>query len=325
MKYTRLGRSGLEVSRFALGCMSFGDPSKGAHSWTIPIDEARAVVRTALDAGVTVFDTANLYSNGSSEEIMGTLLHEAGVRDDIVLATKVWARMGPGPKGGGLSRGAIMRQLDASLRRLRTDYIDLYQIHRFDPDVPVEETMESLNNVVRLGKVRYIGASSMFAWQFAKMQHAADFNRWTPFVSMQDQYNLLMREEEREMHPLCSDRGVGVMVWSPLARGRLAIAWGDTTSRIETDAYGATLYTQDQHSNRAIIDAVGRIAAQRGASRAQIALAWVLSRSVVSTAILGPTQVEQLAGSLVALDLQLTDEDIASLEGPYTARHMPAF
>jgi 1-deoxyxylulose-5-phosphate synthase len=218
-----------------------------------------------------------------------------------------------------------MRQLDASLRRLRTDYIDLYQIHRFDPDVPVEETMEALNNVVRLGKVRYIGASSMFAWQFAKMQHAADLNRWTPFVSMQDQYNLLMREEEREMHPLCSDRGVGVMVWSPLARGRLAIAWGDTTSRIETDAYGATLYTQDQHSNRAIIDAVGRIAAQRGASRAQIALAWVLSRSVVSTAILGPTQVEQLAGSLAALDLQLTDEDTGSLEGPYTARHMPAF
>ena len=216
--------------------MSFGDPSKGAHYWTIPIDDARPVVRAALDAGITVFDTANLYSNGSSEEIIGALLHEAGVRDDIVLATKVWARMGPGPNGGGLFRAAIMRQIDASLRRLKTDYVDLYQIHRFDPHVPVEETMEALNDLVRQGKVRYIGASSMFAWQFAKMQHAADLNRWTPFVSTQDQYNLLMREEEREMHPLCGDRGVGVMGWSPLARGRLAIAWGDTTSRIETDA-----------------------------------------------------------------------------------------
>jgi 1-deoxyxylulose-5-phosphate synthase len=325
MKYTRLGRSGLEVSRFTLGCMSFGDPSRGAHPWTIPIDEARAVVHAALDAGVTVFDTANLYSNGSSEEIMGALLREAGVRDDIVLATKVWARMAPGPKGGGLSRGAILQQADASLRRLKTDYIDLYQIHRFDRDVPVEETMEALYDLVRIGKVRYIGASSMFAWQFAKMQHAAELNGWTPFVSMQDQYNLLMREEEREMHPLCRDSGVGVMAWSPLARGRLAIAWGDTTSRIETDAYGATLYTQDRHSNRAIIDAVGRIAAQRGASRAQIALAWALSKEAVSTAILGPTQVGQLSDSLAALDLPLSDEEIASLEEPYTPRLIPPF
>ncbi|MFB9950715.1 aldo/keto reductase [Rhizobium puerariae] len=325
MKYARLGRSGLVVSRFTLGCMSFGDPAKGAHAWTVSIDEARKVVHAALDAGVTVFDTANLYSDGSSEEIIGTLLQEAGVRDEIVLATKVWARMAPGPKGGGLSRAAILRQVDESLRRLRTDYIDLYQIHRFDPDVPVEETMEALHDLIRAGKVRYIGASSMFAWQFAKLQHAADLNGLTPFVSMQDQYNLLMREEEREMHPYCADRGVGIMAWSPLARGRLAIAWGETTGRIETDVYGATLYTQDQNSNRAIIDAVGRIASERGVSRAQIALAWVLGKSPVNTAILGPTQVDQLSDCLAAVDLELTAEEVASIEQPYTARDIPVF
>jgi aryl-alcohol dehydrogenase-like predicted oxidoreductase len=306
MKYTRLGRSGLEVSRFTLGCMSFGDPNAGAHSWTVQIDEARRVVRAALDAGITVFDTANLYSNGSSEEIIGALIAEAGVRDDVILATKVWARMRPGPKGGGLSRAAIIRQAEESLRRLKTDYIDLYQIHRFDPEAPVDETMEALNDLVRSGKVRYIGASSMFAWQFAKLQHTADLNKWTPFVSMQDQYNLLMREEEREMHPLCADRG-------------------DTTQRIQTDAYGATLYTQDQNSNRAIIDAVGRVAAACGASRAQVALAWALSKSVVNTVILGPTEAGQLIDSLPALDLVLTPEELASIERPYTPRDIPVF
>ncbi|GAA1007743.1 oxidoreductase [Acrocarpospora pleiomorpha] len=325
MEYRRLGRSGLQVSRITLGCMGFGKAEAGTHPWTIGIDEARPIVRAALDAGITVFDTANMYSHGTSEEMLGTLLKEAGVRDEVIVATKVFVPMGPGAKGGGLSRGAIFAQVDASLRRLGTDYIDLYQVHRFDSAVPVEETMEALNDVVRSGKVRYLGASSMFAWQFATAQFAAALHGWTRFISMQDQYNLLMREEEREMHPFCVDQGVGVLAWSPLARGRLAGAWGERTKRMETDLYGGGLYTYDERSNRDIVETVGRIAADRGVTRAQVALAWTLHKPAIASPIIGPTTVDHLTDALGALDLALTNDEIKALEAPYTPRYPTGF
>ncbi|WP_308805533.1 aldo/keto reductase [Acrocarpospora pleiomorpha] len=305
--------------------MGFGKAEAGTHPWTIGIDEARPIVRAALDAGITVFDTANMYSHGTSEEMLGTLLKEAGVRDEVIVATKVFVPMGPGAKGGGLSRGAIFAQVDASLRRLGTDYIDLYQVHRFDSAVPVEETMEALNDVVRSGKVRYLGASSMFAWQFATAQFAAALHGWTRFISMQDQYNLLMREEEREMHPFCVDQGVGVLAWSPLARGRLAGAWGERTKRMETDLYGGGLYTYDERSNRDIVETVGRIAADRGVTRAQVALAWTLHKPAIASPIIGPTTVDHLTDALGALDLALTNDEIKALEAPYTPRYPTGF
>src|SRR6476469_2918186 len=240
MRYRRLGRPGLEVSTVVLGCMSFGDPNRGSHTWTLDLEASRPLIRAALEAGVNTFDTANVYSLGSSEEITGTVLGELARREEIIIATKVNGRVGPGPNGEGLSRGAIMTQIDASLRRLGTDYVDLYQIHRFDPNVPIEETMEALDDVVRAGKARYLGASSMYAWQFAQMQHAADLNGWTRFVSMQDQYSLVMREEEREMLPYCVDQGVGTLPWSPLARGRLTRDWDETTSRSANDEFGSS-------------------------------------------------------------------------------------
>jgi 1-deoxyxylulose-5-phosphate synthase len=236
MEYARLGGSGLEVSRVVLGCMSFGNPVRGRHEWTLGLEESRPLIRQALEAGITTFDTANVYSNGHSEEITGQVLGELAHRDEVVIATKLNGRMGPGPKGAGLSRGAVMTQIDASLRRLGTDHVDLYQIHRWDPKVPIEETMEALHDVVRSGKARYIGASSMWTWRFAQAQHAADLNGWTRFVSMQDQYNLIMREEEREMLPFCLDQGVGVIPWSPLARGRLTRDWDTTTARTKPTA-----------------------------------------------------------------------------------------
>jgi len=320
MKHTRLGSSGLQISRIILGCMSYGDPNRGAHPWSMGIDDARPFFRRAIEAGITTFDTANVYSLGSSEEITGQLLREFASRDDVVIATKVAMRMGPGPKDSGLSRGAIMAQADASLRRLGTDYIDLYQIHRLDPAVPMEEIMEALDDLVRAGKVRYIGASSMYAWQFAKLQHTADLHGWTRFVSMQDQYSLLMREEEREMHPLCLDQGVGVIPWSPLARGRLTREWGAETARTATDDFGSTLYRQQEESDRAIVDAVGAIAAVRGVSRAQVALAWVLSKPAVSAPIIGATKPHHLDEAIAAVDLELTDDEIARLEAPYAPR-----
>src|SRR5665648_470966 len=261
MEYIRLGDSGLQVSRIVLGCMSFGEPGRGGHPWTLPPDEARPFIVAALEAGITTFDTANVYSAGSSEEIPGKVLGEAARREDVVIAAKVHGRMGPGPTGGGLSRGAIVTQADASLRRLGTDYIDLYQIHRYDPVTPVEETMQALHDLVRAGKVRYLGASSMWAWQFAQAQHAAELNGWTPFVSMQDQYNLLMREEEREMHPFCLDTGVGVLPWSPLARGRLTRESQATTERARSDDFGSTLYRHTEESDRRIVEAVAAVAA----------------------------------------------------------------
>ena len=317
MNFTRLGDSGLQVSPIILGCMSYGDPSRGAHPWSMGLEESRPFIRQALELGVTTFDTANVYSLGSSEEIVGQLLAEFAPREDVVIATKVHGRMRPGANGAGLSRAAIMHEIDASLRRLNTDYVDLYQIHRFDPTVPVEETMEALHDVVKSGKARYIGASSMFAWQFASMQHAAERNGLTSFVSMQDQYNLLNREEEREMHPYCHATGVGVIPWSPLARGRLTREWGTATGRSETDTFGQSLYLQSEASDRRIVDAVGDIALQRDVARAQVALAWVMSQHAVTAPIVGATKPEHLTDAVAAVDLVLSTDELALLEEHY--------
>jgi aryl-alcohol dehydrogenase-like predicted oxidoreductase len=322
MEYRRLGRSGLNVSTVVLGCMSFGDANRGNHTWTLDLDASRPIIRAAFEAGVTTFDTANVYSDGSSEEITGAVLNELASRDEVVIATKVNGRMGPGPKGAGLSRGAIMAQIDASLRRLGTDYVDLYQIHRFDPDVPIEETMEALDDVVRSGKARYIGASSMWTWQFARMQHAADLNGWTRFVSMQDQYNLIMREEEREMLPYCLDQGVGTLPWSPLARGRLTRDWDETTTRSTSDNFGNTLYRQVEDADRRVAGAVAAVADERGVSRAQVALAWLLHKPAVTAPIVGVTQLRHLEDAVAAVDLKLSDEELARLEADYVP-HQP--
>ncbi|AKT50403.1 aldo/keto reductase [Arsenicicoccus sp. oral taxon 190] len=320
METTRLGTSGLRVSRLALGCMSYGDASRGGHPWALPEDEAQAFFAQAVDLGITFWDTANIYSMGSSEEFVGRAIRAHSRREDIVLATKLNGRMHDGPGGSGLSRKAVLEQVDASLTRLQTDYIDLYQIHRFDPGTPVEETMEALHDVVRAGKVRYLGASSMWTWQLAEMQHAADLGGWTRFVSMQDQYSLLQREEEREMHPYCAHTGVGVLPWSPLARGRLTRPWGESTRRTETDAFGKTLYAD---TDAPIVAAVQRVAEQRGVPMAQVALAWVLSKPAVTAPIVGATKPHHLADAVAALDLTLSEEEIAALEEPY-APHLPA-
>jgi 1-deoxyxylulose-5-phosphate synthase len=322
MEYRRLGDSGLEVSRIVLGCMSFGDPNRGTHEWSLGLDEARPFFRQAIEAGITTFDTANVYSLGSSEEITGRLLAEFAQRDDVVIATKVHGRMGPGPKGSGLSRAAIMAQVEQSLRRLNTDYLDLYQIHRYDPDVPIEETLEALHDLVKSGKVRYIGASSMATWRFVQAQYVADLNGWTRFVSMQDQYNLLMREEEREMLPFCLDQGIGVLPWSPLARGRLTRDWEQTTRRAETDRFGQTLYRQAVDADRKIVDAVREVAAARGVPRAQVALAWLLHQPAVTAPIVGATRPEHIADAVAAVELELSDEELARLEEHYVP-HAP--
>jgi aryl-alcohol dehydrogenase-like predicted oxidoreductase len=323
METVRLGSSGLEVSRIILGCMSYGESGLGTHPWSMGLDESRPFYRQAIEAGITTFDTANVYSLGSSEEITGQLLREFATREQVVIATKVHGRMFPGPKGGGLSRAAILTAIDDSLRRLGTDYVDLYQIHRWDPDVPIEETMETLNDIVRAGKARYIGASSMWAWQFAQAQYTADVNGWTRFVSMQDQYNLLQREEEREMHPFCLDQGVGVIPWSPLARGSLTRPWGTETSRTGTDAFLATLYHED--SNHQIVDAVAAVAAERGVPAAQVALAWVLQREAVTAPIVGATKPHHLTDAVAALDLELDAAERARLEEHYTPRAASGF
>jgi 1-deoxyxylulose-5-phosphate synthase len=302
--------------------MSFGDPGRGNHEWTLDRDASRPLIRTALEAGVTTFDTANVYSDGSSEEITGSVLDELVKRDEVVIATKVHGRMGPGPNGAGLSRGAILTQIDASLRRLGTDYVDLYQIHRFDPNVPIEETMEALDDVVRAGKARYIGASSMWTWQFAQMQHAADLNGWTRFVSMQDQYSLIMREEEREMLPYCLDQGVGTLPWSPLARGRLTRDWDETTSRTETDKFGGTLYRQAEEADRRVAAAVAAVASERGVSRAQVALAWLLHKPTVTAPIFGATKPHHIDDAAAAVDLKLSEEELTRLEADYVP-HLP--
>ena len=314
MEYTRLGRTGLEVSRICLGCMSFGEPGRGGHPWSLGEEAARPIIRQALEAGINFFDTANVYSDGSSEEIVGKVLGQYAQRDEVVLATKVHGRMRPGPNGAGLSRKAILSEIDHSLRRLGVDYVDLYQIHRFDHGTPVEETLEALNDVVRSGKARYVGASSMYAWELAKMLHAADRHGWARFVTMQDHYNLAYREEEREVLPLCADQGIGVIPWSPLARGRLTRDWDAATARSETDEFGKRLYRE---SDRGIVEAVAKVARARSISRAQVALAWVLSKPVVSAPIVGVTRPEQLADLLGALSVELSAEEVGRLEEPY--------
>jgi aryl-alcohol dehydrogenase-like predicted oxidoreductase len=321
MQYARLGSSGLKVSRIALGCMTFGEPGSGM-DWTLDDAGAEPIFKQALDLGVTFWDTANVYARGTSEEIVGRALRKYANREEIVLATKVCRPMHQGPGGAGLSRKAIMEQIDASLRRLGTDYVDLYQIHRFDPETPVDETMEALHDVVKAGKARYIGASSMWAWQFAKMQHAADAGGWTRFVSMQDQYNLVHREEEREMFGLLADQGVGSIPWSPLAGGRVTRPWGEqgsarSQSNPSVDMFGRPLFLD---SDKAIVDAVQHIAHDRGVSMAQVAVAWLLQNPVVNAPIVGATKPHHLADAVAALDIQLTPEEIQALEEHYVPR-----
>lgn len=325
MDYTRLGRTGLEVSRLCLGCMSYGDPGRGTHPWTLGEAESRPFIRKALDLGINFFDTANVYSDGSSEEIVGRALKEYARRDEIVLATKVHGRMRPGPNGAGLSRKAILSEIDNSLRRLGTDYVDLYQIHRWDPETPIEETLEALHDVVKAGKARYIGASSMHAWQFAKALYLADRHGWTRFVSMQNYVNLLYREEEREMLPLCRAEGVGVIPWSPLARGRLTRDWDETSARSETDEFGKTLYAATAEADREVVEAVAAVARARGVPRAQVALAWVLQQPGITAPIVGATKIEHLDDAVAALSLQLTAEEIAALEAPYVPHRVTGF
>lgn len=323
MKYTKLGNTGLDVSRICLGCMSYGDAARGGHPWALDEESSRPFLAKALELGINFFDTANVYSGGSSEEIVGRALKDLASRDEIVLATKVHGPMRKGQNALGLSRKAIFTEVDHSLRRLGTDYIDLYQIHRFDPRTPIEETMEALHDVVKSGKVRYLGASSMWAWQFAKAQYTADIHGWTRFVSMQNHYNLLNREEEREMLPFCADQGVGVIPWSPLARGRLTRDFDATTNRSETDAFGATLYHDD--SDRHIIEAVAAVASERGVSRAQVALAWVLANPVVSAPIVGATKEHHLDDAVAAIELELSSDEIAQLEAPYRPHDVVGF
>ena len=325
MRYLKLGATGLDVSPIAIGAMTYGEPDRGHPVWSKGEEEARPLIRHALDAGVNFFDTANLYSNGSSEEILGRVLKEFANRDEVVIATKLRHPMRPGPNGRGLSRKAVMTEADHSLRRLGTDYIDLYQVHRNDHATPLEETLEALHDLVKAGKVRYLGASSMPAWEFAKALHLQRQHGWARFVSMQDHYNLLHREEEREMIPLCLDEGVGTIIWSPLARGRLARPWDQarTTTRSETDgAYADMLYApQEEASNHAIIDAVGQVAQARGVSRAQVALAWLRRQPVVVAPLVGAGTTQQIDDAVASLDVELTDDEARAVEAPYTPRY----
>lgn len=317
MDYVNLGHSGLKVSQLCLGCMSYGDTSKGWHGdWVLSEDESRPFIREAVEAGINFFDTANMYSLGASEEVIGRLLPEFARRDEIVVATKAFLPWRQAPNAGGLSRKALIQAVDDSLTRLGMDYVDLFQIHRWDDTTPIEETMEALHDIVKAGKARYIGASSMFAWQFAKAQEVARANGWTRFIAMQNHVNLLYREEEREMLPLCADQGVGVIPWSPLARGRLARAWDETTVRSETDGFGKLLYRQQEDADRAIVEAVGAIAADRGVSRATVALAWHFAKGVTAP-IIGATKPGHIGAALEAVTLGLTDEEVARLEAPY--------
>jgi aryl-alcohol dehydrogenase-like predicted oxidoreductase len=315
VEYTRLGRTGLTVSRIALGCMSYGNPTAGLHQWTLDEDAAAPLFRQAVELGVTFWDTANVYQGGTSEEFVGRAITRFARREDIVLATKVSGKMHDGPGGGGLSRKAILEQVDASLRRLGTDYVDVYYIHRFDDAVPVEETMATLDDLVRAGKVLYLGASSMWAWQFAKLQHVAALNGWTTFSAMQDQYNVLKREEERDMIPMCRDQGVGLTPYSPLAKGRAARPWGEQTARSSSDAVAKAF---DRDVDQPVVDAVQRVAQDRGVPMARVALAWVLSKPVVACPIVGATKPHHLQDAVAALDLRLSDGEVAALESGYT-------
>jgi aryl-alcohol dehydrogenase-like predicted oxidoreductase len=325
MDTVKLGRTGLDVSRLCLGCMTYGAPDMGAHPWSMGETESRPFIKRALELGINFFDTANIYSLGSSEEIVGRALKDMAKRDDIVIATKVFNRMRPGPNGAGLSRKAIMTEIDHSLRRLGTDYVDLYQIHRFDYDTPIEETLEALHDVVKAGKARYIGASSMSAWRFLKMLKTSEANGWTRFVTMQNYVNLLYREEEREMLPLCREEGIGVIPWSPLARGRLTRDWDETSARTETDEFGKTLYAATGDADRKVVEAVAKVAKGRGIPRAQVALAWVLQKPGITAPIIGASKMGHLDDAVAALSVKLTAEEIAELEGAYVPHAVVGF
>ncbi|CFN97120.1 aldo/keto reductase [Bordetella pertussis] len=325
MEYVRLGSTGLKVSRLCLGCMTYGEPARGNHAWTLDETQSRPFFRQALDAGINFFDTANSYSDGTSEEFLGRALREYVPRDEVVVATKVFFPLRKEPNSGGVSRKAIMREIDASLRRLGTDYVDLYQIHRWDYDTPIEETLQALHDVVKAGKARYIGASSMHAWQFAKALYLADRHGWTRFSTMQNHYNLLYREEEREMLKLCCAEGVGVLPWSPLARGRLTRDWAEGSARADTDDVLKRLYSATEQADRGVIDAVGEVAAQRGVSRAQVAMAWLLRQPAVTAPIVGASKPRHLEDAVAALALRLTDEEAARLEAAYAPHPVAGF
>ena len=325
MDYVKLGRSGLKVSRICLGCMTYGVPERGTHPWTLDEEKTRPFIKKALELDINFFDTANVYSDGTSEEIIGRALRDFAKRDDVVLATKVHGRMRPGPHGAGLSRKAIMAEMDASLKRLGIDYVDLYQIHRWDYETPIEETLEALHDLVKAGKTRYLGASSMFAWQFEKALHLADRHGWTRFISMQNHLNLLYREEEREMLPLCQAEGIGVVPWSPLARGRLTRDWNTETERAKTDEYGRTLYTGAEDADRRVVERVAMVAAARGVPRAQVALAWLLQKAPVASPIIGATRMTHLDDAVAALSVKLSGDEIRSLEEPYLPHAVVGF
>ena len=325
MDYTKLGRTGLDISRLCLGCMTFGVPNRGTHEWSLDEEASRPILRKAIEAGINFFDTANVYSDGTSEEIVGRTLKDLAPREELVIATKVHGRMHAGPNGAGLSRKAIMQEIDASLKRLGTDYVDLYQIHRFDDHTPIEETLEALHDVVKAGKARYIGASSMYAWQFATMLHVAQANGWTQFVSMQNFVNLMYREEEREMLPLCAEKGIGVIPWSPLARGRLTRDWQDETKRSQTDNFGKYLFGGTEEADRRVVEAVANVANERGVPRAQIALAWVLAKPEVSAPIIGASKEAHLDDAIAALDIELSQDEISRLEEPYIPHAVVGF
>ncbi len=327
METIRLGKTGLKVSRICLGCMSYGIPERGSHPWSLPEEKSRPFLQRALEIGINFFDTANVYSDGTSEEIVGRALRDFGKREELVIATKVHGRMRPDANGAGLSRKAIFAEIDASLKRLGTDYVDLYQIHRFDKDTPIEETLEALHDIVKAGKARYIGASSMYAYQFCKALYVADQHGWTRFVSMQNHYNLLYREEEREMMGLCLEEGIGVIPWSPLARGRLTRSWEErgSTERAGSDPFGKTLYAATEDADRQVIERVEKVAAEHGVPMAQVALAWMLTKPAITAPIIGATKLHHLEDAVAALSLKLSTEEIASLEEPYIPHAVAGF
>jgi aryl-alcohol dehydrogenase-like predicted oxidoreductase len=325
MEYTKLGRTGLDVSRICLGCMSYGGGNRGNHAWSLGEEESRPFIKRALEAGINFFDTANRYSLGNSEEILGRAIKDFARRDEIVIATKVYGRMRPGPNGAGLSRKAIMAEIDASLRRLGTDYVDLYQIHRWDYDTPIEETLEALHDIVKAGKARYIGASSMHAWQFARARGIAERHGWARFVSMQNLVNLLYREEEREMLPLCAAEGIGVIPWSPQARGKLTRDWNYTSIRTETDEAFGRLFAKTEDADRKVVDRVAQVAAARGIPRAQVALAWLLAKPVITAPIVGATKLQHLDDALASVRVKLSGDEMALLEEPYVPHAVVGF
>jgi 1-deoxyxylulose-5-phosphate synthase len=325
MEYTKLGRTGLDVSRICLGCMSYGGGNRGNHAWSLGEEESRPFIKRALEAGINFFDTANRYSLGSSEEILGRAVKDFARRDEVVIATKVHGRMRPGPNGAGLSRKAIMGEIDASLRRLGTDYVDLYQIHRWDYDTPIEETLEALHDIVKAGKAHYIGASSMHAWQFGRALGIAERHGWTRFVSMQNLVNLLYREEEREMLPLCAAEGIGVIPWSPQARGKLTRDWNYTSVRTETDEAFGRFFAKTEDADRKVVDRVTQVATARGIPRAQVALAWLLAKPVITAPIVGATKLQHLDDALAAVRVKLSADEIALLEEPYVPHAVVGF